>query len=361
MKMTFRWYGPQDDKITLEDISQIPGMTGVVACMMDIPVGEVWPRERIDALKADCNAYGLEMDVIESVNVHDDIKVGAPRRDQWIENYKITIENLGRAGVKCICYNFMPVFDWVKSDLDYRLPDGSSTLAFIGSDIPEDVNNLLDRYKNGASDYELPGWEPERLAKLEELFELYKDVDDVKLRENLAYFLEAIIPTCEKCCVKMAIHPDDPPYSMFGLPRIISSREDLDWLCTTVDSPCNCLTLCCGSIAETPDNDLYSILDEFAKRDRIAFAHVRNIKYLSEDGSASKDFYESPHLSKCGSLDLWRIMKILCDNNYNGYVRPDHGRMIWGESGRPGYGLYDRALGVAYINGLWEAIVKDSK
>ena len=292
------------------------------------------------------------------MNIHDDIKIGGPRRDEYIENYEQTIRNLAKYGIKVICYNFMPVFDWVKSDLDYALPDGSHTLCFKGADIPDDPQELLDAYARDTNGYVLPGWEPERLAHLRHLFEAYKDVDEQRLRENLVYFLHAIMPVCEECDVRMAIHPDDPPYSVFGLPRIIKNREDLDWLCRAVDTPYNGITLCTGSIAEDPDNDVYAILAEFSRRGRIHFAHVRNIRYLQPDVEGNKDFCEAAHLSAAGSLDMYRIVAALHDNGFDGFIRPDHGRMIWGETGRPGYGLYDRALGCAYINGLWEAIDK---
>ena len=358
MEMTFRWYGPAQDKVTLEQIAQIPGVRGVVGCLMDIPVGEVWPEERIAGLVRQVEGHGLTLKVIESVNIHDDIKVGLPSRDAYIKNYKQTIRNLARFGVKVICYNFMPVFDWVKSDLDYPLPDGSRTLCFEGAAIPEDPQELLDTYASDTNGYVLPGWEPERLARLRHLFDIYRDVDEDCLRENLVYFLRAIMPTCEECDVRMAIHPDDPPYSMFGLPRIIKNREDLDWLCRAVDTPYNGITLCCGSIAEDPANDVYAILAEFSRRGRIHFAHVRNIRYLRPDEPGNRDFYEAAHLSEAGSLDMYRIVAALHDNGFDGFIRPDHGRMIWGETGRPGYGLYDRALGCAYINGLWEAMDK---
>ncbi len=359
MDMTFRWYGADQEKITLEQIRQIPGVTGVVGMLMDIPAGEVWPEERIKALVDEVHAAGLKLEVIESVNIHDDIKVGGGNRDLYIENYKTTIRNLSKYGIKVICYNFMPVFDWVKSDLDYKLPDGSNTLAFIKEDIPDDVNVLLDRYAKGTGDFVLPGWEPERLAQIKHLFEIYADVDEAKLRENLIYFLEAIMPTCEECDVKMAIHPDDPPYSMFGLPRIIKNREDLDWLCTSVDTPYNGITLCCGSIAEDPANNVYEILDEFSRRGRIHFVHMRNIKWISPDEPGNKDFYEAGHQTSQGSMDMYKMCKMLHQNGFDGYMRPDHGRMIWGETGRAGYGLYDRALGIAYINGIWETLDKE--
>lgn len=361
MHMTFRWYGSGSEKITLEEIRQIPGVEGIVGCLMDIPVGEVWPEQDIANLVEQAHKAGLTLEVIESVNIHDDIKIGLPSRDRYIENYKQTIRNLAHNGIKVICYNFMPVFDWVKSDLDFVLPDGSHTLAFVGEKIPEDPNELFDRYAKNTGGFVLPGWEPERLAHLKHLFEVYKDVDEQKLRNNLIYFLEAIMPTCEECDVRMAIHPDDPPYSLFGLPRIIKNRDDLDWLCRTVNTPYNGITLCTGSIAEDPTNDVYSILEEFTKRDRIHFAHVRNICYLHPDIPGNIDFYEAPHLSSEGSLDMFRIVRALHDNGFTGYIRPDHGRMIWGETGRPGYGLYDRALGITYINGLWEALDKVEK
>ena len=319
MKMTFRWYGEGSDPIPLDYIHQIPGVSGIVGCLMDVPAGEVWPKEKIAALVGQAAEHGLGCEVIESVNIHDDIKAGLPSRDRYIENYKETIRNLSEFGIKVICYNFMPVFDWVKSDLDYRLPDGSSTLCFRKEDIPDDPDALLERYAHGTDGYVLPGWEPERLAHLKELFELYKDVDEQALRDNLVYFLKAIIPTCEECGVKMAIHPDDPPYSMFGLPRIIKNRDDLDWLCRAVDSPANGITLCCGSIAEEPANDVYAILDEFSRRGRIHFVHMRNIRYL-EPGK-SKDFYEAPHLSREGSLDVWRMCRAL-------FVSPEAGILL---------------------------------
>lgn len=356
MEMTFRWYGSNDDKVKLKEIRQIPGVTGVVGTLFDIPAGEVWPKERIKALKEEVEAAGLTLKVIESVNIHDDIKIGLPSREQYIENYKTTIRNLAEYGIEVICYNFMPIFDWIKTDLEYVLPDGSTTMSFEKAGIDRDPEEIVKDVEQSSGGYSLPGWEPERLADVKKLFEAYKDVDDAKLRENLVYFLEAIIPVCEEVGIKMAIHPDDPPYSIFDLPRIVKNRDDLDWICNAVDSPANGITLCTGSIAEDPANDVYAILAEFTKRGRIHFAHVRNIKYIGD-----KDFYEAPHLSTEGSLDMYKIMRALHDNGFEGFIRPDHGRMIWGETGRPGYGLFDRALGASYLNGLWEAIDKSEK
>lgn len=353
MQMTMRWFGPDEDKVTLENIRQVPGVEGVVGALYDVAVGEVWPVDKIKTLIELAHTAGLKMEVIESVNIHDDIKIGLPSRDQYIENYKQTIRNLAQFGVKVICYNFMPVFDWMKTDMNYVLPDGSLTMAFEKKGIDKSLEAVVKEVLDNSNGFALPGWEPERLAKVQQLFTQYEGVDDNKLRENLVYFLKAVVPVCEEVGVKMAIHPDDPPYSIFGLPRIVKNREDLDWICNAVDSEANGITLCTGSIAEDPENDVYEIVAEFTRRKRIHFAHVRNIKLIQD-----KDFYESAHLSHYGSLDMFKVMKALHDNGFDGYMRPDHGRFIWGETGRPGYGLYDRAIGLSYLLGLWEALQK---
>lgn len=356
MDMTFRWYGKAFEKISLEDIRQIPNVQGIVGTLMDIPAGEVWPEDRIKALKEEVEAAGMHLKVIESVNVHDDIKIGLPTRDKYIENYIQTIRNLAKYGIEVICYNFMPIFDWAKSDLNYKLADGSYALAYIDADIPDDPQVIINQVKKEADRLVLPGWEPERLADIERLFEAYKDVNEEKLRENLLYFLEKIIPVCEEVGIKMGIHPDDPPYSIYGLPRIMKDVQDLRWLCDTIDSPANGITFCTGSMAEDPDNDVYAMLAEFCARDRIPFAHLRNIQFIN----GTKDFHESAHPSNYGYLDMYQVMETMYQNGFDGYIRPDHGRMIWGETGRPGYGLYDRALATAYLNGLWEAISKNN-
>ena len=214
------------------------------------------------------------------------------------------------------------------------------------------VNEILD----GAGNFELPGWEPERLSQLEDVLEKYKDIDEDKLRKNYKYFLEAIIPTCEEVGIKMAVHPDDPAWPIFDIPRITSTPEDLEKIVNLVDSPSNTLCICTGSLGSRAENDVAAIIEDFAKRGKIGAIHARNIKFTGE-----KQFYESAHLSSYGSLDMYAIMKALYDAGFDGYLRPDHGRMIWGEEGRAGYGLYDRALGVAYLNGLWEAIDKNNK
>ena len=209
----------------------------------------------------------------------------------------------------------------------------------------------MDSKSNG---FELPGWEPQRMARIKELFELYRDVDNEKLFSNLKYFLEAIMPTCEKYNIKMAIHPDDPAWPVFGLPRIMTCKENLLRLVTMVDSPCNGVTLCTGSLGSNPNNDIVDIIKSL--KGKIHFAHVRNIKHLGKG-----KFDEAAHLSSDGSLDMYAIMKTLYEIGFNGIVRPDHGRAIWGEKSMPGYGLYDRALGVAYLNGILESLQKLGK
>lgn len=357
MKMTFRWFGEGYDSIPLEHIRQIPGRPGIVSALYDVPVGEEWPIEKIENLKRTVEKAGLELEVIESVNIHDDIKIGFPSRDHYIENYKKTLRTLGKFGIKVVCYNFMPVFDWTRSDLAKPLPDGSTTMAYeedkIGKIDPSRMAEEMEAKSNG---YSLPGWEPERLKTLKELFEKYKSVDEEKLLDNLGYFLKQIIPVCEEVGIAMAIHPDDPPWNIFGLPRIAKSKETFQKIVDLVDSPYNGITLCSGCLGADPNNDIPDMIRHFGLMGRIHFGHVRNIKVDSPG-----NFYEVSHLTSDGSLEMFEIMKAYHDIDFKGYIRPDHGRMIWGETGRPGYGMYDRALGIAYLNGLWEAIDKMKK
>jgi mannonate dehydratase len=352
MKMTFRWFGSDSDSVSLEQIRQIPGVSGVVGMLPDIPAGERWPRDRIAALKREVEAAGLELEVIESVNIHDSIKTGSPDRDRCIENYQATIRNLAEYGIKVICYNFMPVFDWTRSDLAKPLADGSTALSYEQDAVDKiDPEKMAETINAASSGYTLPGWEPERLSRLTELFAAYRDVSEDDLVANLKYFLEGIIPTCEKFDVKMAIHPDDPPWNIFGLPRIVRNAADIERLLALADSPYNGLTLCSGCFGANPENDIPGMIRRFGPR--IHFAHVRNVK-VQRPGS----FHEVSHLSADGSLDLYEILRAYHDIGFQGYLRPDHGRMIWGEQARPGYGLYDRALGITYLNGLWEALEK---
>ncbi|MGB2579482.1 mannonate dehydratase [Elusimicrobium simillimum] len=353
MQMTFRWYGKGNDCIPLKHIKQIPGVSGVVWSLHDMPAGEYWPMERIEEVKAQAAEYGLNIDVVESVNVHEDIKLGLPTREKYIENYKNTLKNLGKAGVKVVCYNFMPVFDWTRTDLFKALPDGSTALFYEKAKIDGiDPIKFMDQMSKQEGLGTMPGWEPERLAKLKELFVLYKDMTEEKLWDNLKYFLEAIIPVAEEAGIKMAIHPDDPPWNIFGLPRIITSKENLGKFLKLVDSPANGLTLCSGSLGASEKNNIPDIVRTYG--DRIYFAHIRNVKRF-ENG----DFTEVSHRGCDGSLDIVEIVKAYHDIGYKYYVRPDHGRHIWDEKCRPGYGLYDRALGIMYMWGVWDTLEKN--
>lgn len=355
MKMTLRWYGSKFDTVTLKQIRQIPGVVGVITTLYDIPAGELWPLDRIQALKAEIESAGLELSGIESVNIHDSIKIGSPDREKYIENYIETLENLGKCGINMVCYNFMPVFDWTRTDLAKMRADGSTVLAYDQSVVDAiDPQTFFNQTTSSSNGFAMPGWEPERLAHVKELFEAYKDVSEEKLFNNLVYFLKAIQPTCEKYGIKMAIHPDDPAWPVFNLPRIITSKEKILKLMKAVDAPFNGLTFCAGSFGTNPNNDLPGIIR--ALPGRIHFAHVRNLHHY-----APGVFEEAAHLSSDGSFDLYEIVKALYDINFDGPIRPDHGRMIWGEVAMPGYGLYDRALGASYITGLWEAIEKNDK
>ncbi len=349
MKMVFRWFGEGNDSVSLKHIGQIPGVEGVVWALHDVPVGEEWPMDKILEVKKQADKHDLNIDVVESVNVHEDIKLGLPTRDLYIQNFKKTIEKLAQVGVKVICYNFMPVFDWIRTDLFKELEDGSTALFYEGSKIENiDPMDLVKKISKN-SNLTIPGWEPERLSHLAKLFEAYKDVTTEDLWDNLKYFLDEIIPVAEKHDIKMGIHPDDPPYPVFGLPRIIINRENIQRLLSLVDNPYNGLTLCSGSLGANPNNNIGEMVREFA--DRIAFAHIRNVR-IYENG----DFIETSHRTEDGSVDIYDIVKAYHENDFTGYARPDHGRHIWDEECRPGYGLYDRALGIMYMWGIWDSL-----
>jgi len=354
MKMILRWFPGGDDSVTLEQIKQIPGISGVATCLPEIPVGQVWPVEQLYAIKEEINRAGLEVEVIESVNVHEDIKKGLPTRDEYIENYIKTLENLSKIAIKCLCYNFMPVMDWARSDLALPLPDGSTVMSYRHEEVLKMSPAKIAATMTGqARGYSLPGWEPERLAAMAADIEFYQDVSVEKYWGNMKYFLDAILPAAEDYGIKLAIHPDDPPWSLYGLPKVITNAEHIRIFLALNESPYNGLTLCTGSLGSNPENDLPALAREFAEEGRVHFAHLRNVKHVS-----IMDFDECAHISQYGDLDLFKIVKALHDAGFDGYIRPDHGRMIWGEQARPGYGLYDRALGANYLYGLWEAITR---
>ena len=346
MKLTFRWYG-DDDPVTLSHIRQIPQMTGIVSAIYDTPVGEVWSRESIAAMKKKANDNGLAFEVVESVPVHVDIKLGNENAPRLIENYCENVRRLGEAGVKCICYNFMPVFDWLRSELEHAQIDGANALAY-----DEATVLAMDPLKG---DLSLPGWDSSYTkAQMKDLLNAYAELGEEQLWKNLETFLKAVIPVAKEAGVNMAIHPDDPPWGMFGLPRIITCKENLQRFFDIVPEVNNGLTLCTGSFGANPENDLEEMASSFA--DRVHFLHLRNIKITGE-----RQFEEGGHPTACGSIDMYGVAKALVEKGWDGYVRPDHGRMIWGETGRYGYGLFDRALGATYLVGLFEALEKECK
>lgn len=344
MKMTFRWYG-EKDCIPLNYIKQIQGMTGVVTAVYDVPVGEVWPEERIARLKTLCDEADLEMEVIESVPVHEDIKLGKPSRDRLIANYAENIRRLGKYGVKCICYNFMPVFDWFRTNLYYKHKDGSTSLSYSEEDFAKlDKRNLR-----------LPGWDESYTPdELNGLLKEYEGMTHEKLFENLVYFLKGIMPACDETGINMAIHPDDPPWDIFDLPRIVGKESDYDKLFEAVPNVHNGITFCTGSLGAGRFNDLPKMAGKYAKR--IYFAHLRQLKFVNDT-----DFYENGHQTAEGNVDIYSIVKALEENGFEGYLRPDHGRNVWGEDAKPGYGLFDRAMGACYLQGVFEAVQKERK
>lgn len=343
MKLTFRWYG-ESDPVTLEKISQIPTMSGIVSAVYDVKPGGVWSNESISKIKDSAKKHDLDFEVVESVPVSEDIKLGNKNADELIDNYCENIRRLGKAGVKCICYNFMPVFDWLRSELEHPQKDGANALAYDDETVLK-MNPLK-------SELSLPGWDASYTKEeMKDLLKKYEELGEDKLWDNLTYFLEAVIPVAKESGIDMAIHPDDPPWGMFGLPRIITNEKNLKRFLDIVPDKNNGLTFCTGSLGANPDNDLVKMAGEFA--DRIHFLHLRNIKH-----TGVRKFEEVGHPTSCGSVDMFGIAKTLLDHGFDGYVRPDHGRMIWGEKGRYGYGLFDRALGATYIAGLFEAIEK---
>ena len=238
----------------------------------------------------------------------------------------------------------MPVFDWTRSNLEFELSDGSNALIY-------DEATVL-KMDPASGELSLPGWDSSYTKEqMKSLLDFYKGISEEDLWNNLKYFLDRVIKVAEEVKIKMAIHPDDPPWSIFGLPRIITNKANIERFLKLYDSKYNGLTLCSGSLGVDPNNDIIDFIHAFA--DRIHFAHIRNIKITGE-----KCFEEAAHKTECGSLDIFGIVKAYVDEGFDGYVRPDHGRMIWGETGKPGYGLYDRALGAVYLNGLFEACEK---
>jgi mannonate dehydratase len=342
--ITFRWFGPRDP-VPLANIRQIPVVRGIVGALFEIPVGEAWQLDQLERLRDTVEQHDLSLTVIESVPVHEDIKLGKSTRDRYIDNYCESIRNMGRAGVPVLCYNFMPVFDWVRTDLARALADGSFALAFDDA--------ALKRIDLSRGTADLPGWATRYSAsELGALLDAYRSVDESRLWENLAYFLERVVPVAASSHVAMALHPDDPPWAVFGLPRIITNGTALKKVIDLVDDRANGITFCAGSLAVDPENDLIDIIECIGPR--IHFAHCRNIKRTGKHS-----FEETAHPSDRGDINMDAVLRALHKAGFDGPIRSDHGRMIWGETGQPGYGLYDRALGAMYLHGLWEGIVGD--
>lgn len=372
MRLILRWHG-EKDPISLKQYAQVPNIYGIVTSLYHLPLGAEWDENTIRGLVNQVEAYGLKLEIVDSFRIHEDIKRGYPTRDALIENYKKNIRMLAGCGIKIICYNFMPVFDWTRTDLAHVLPDSSDCLSFDAQQV-----NQIDP----EAGIDLPGWgtnyNPETLR---ELMKTYQGIREENLWENCKYFLDACVPVAEECKIKLALHPDDPPRPIFGLPRIAKNAEDYRRILHYIESPANAITFCCGSFGSSADNDMPAMIREFGK-DKIPFVHFRNIK-LAEDGS----FYESGHVTESGSSDMGEVMRALHDIDFDGYLRPDHGRRIWDEAWmikkitmpdgteikehRPdgfngikpvaGYGLFDRALGAAYAAGLWEGIAKQKE
>lgn len=386
MEKTWRWFGKKD-KITLSMLRQI-GVEGIVTALHDVPNGEIWTVEAINDLKQYIESYGMRWSVVESLPVCEAIKYAGPERDQLIENYKVSLANLGKCGVKTVCYNFMPVIDWVRTDLHHPWADGSSSLyydrvrfAYFDTRIlqragaekdytEEELRKVaeLDKVITEAEKDELvdaiivktQGFvngniregDKNPVAIFKRLLSLYDGIDRDTLRENMRYFLSAIMPVCEEYGVNMCVHPDDPPFQILGLPRIVTNEEDIDWFLRAVDNPHNGLTFCAGSLSAGEHNDTRELAKKFAKRTH--FVHLRSTAAMP-----GGNFIESSHLSGRGHLiDLIRIFE---QENPGLPMRVDHGRMMLGDEDKgynAGYSFHGRMFALAQVEGMM-AVVED--
>ncbi len=389
LEQTFRWFG-EEDKVDLAAIKQT-GATGIVTALHHIPPGEVWSKEEILLLKHKIESHGLTWTTVESVAVHEAIKTKSGEYQKYLANYRQTLRNLGQCGITTVCYNFMPVLDWTRTHLNFQTADGSYALrfdmmAFVAFDIfmlkrngadkdytqeqvelasayydslsPEAIGDIQSTILMG-----LPGTvEDLSLEDFNQALQAYDHIDRHMLKANYFDFLQAVIPTAEEAKVKMAVHPDDPPMSIFGLPRIVSDENDLEDLLSAVDSPYNGLTFCTGSLGSRSQNNVVKMMEKFA--DRIHFVHLRNV-IKEENGS----FYESDHLD--GDVDMYEVVKILltelAQRQTNGQaeaslpIRPDHGHQMLDDLHKttyPGYSAIGRLRGLAEIRGLELGIIK---
>ena len=359
MTLSFLWYG-DSDPVTLDAIRQIPGVRGVVNALHDVTPGVAWTADAVASLRQRVEGAGLELSCIESIPVPESIKLGTDERESAVDAWCRSVEAVGAAlaggeRVPVVCYNFMPVFDWTRIDLRRPMPDGSEALAYAEGELSE-VEQAL------AGDG-LPGWmDAHSPDDLRRLFAAYAGVEPSQMWDHLGWFLERAAPVAEAAGVRLAVHPDDPPWPLFGLPRVVTSAQALECVCDLVDSPANGVTFCTGSLGADPDQaaGLPADAARLAARGRVHFAHLRNVRQLG----VSRDFTETAHPPRRwaragGDVDLGAVVKALADAGFSGPLRPDHGRQIWSERDndavRPGYGLFDRALGAAYLNGLWTA------
>ena len=343
MLMSFRWFG-EHDEVTLRRVKQIPGVDGIVSALHDQRPGAVWPQSALNRLRDTVNAAGFRLAVIESIPVHEDIKLGRPSRDHLVDAWCTSLTRVAAIGVPVVCYNFMPVFDWLRTELYAPMNDGSTTMRYDDA--------ALSGMDLSAGMTSLPAWADQYDGStLATLRIAYREVSAEQLWENLAWFLGRVVPVAESVGVKLAIHPDDPPWPVFGVPRIVVDGAALERVTALVDSPANGITFCTGSLGADATNDLPVMISRL--RGRIHFAHCRNVKR-----SGYRMFEESSHPSRYGDVDMRAVLVALRDSGFDGPMRPDHGRMIWDETGRPGYGLYDRALGAMYLQGLWEGITR---
>ncbi|UXO69913.1 mannonate dehydratase [Pantoea dispersa] len=387
MKQTWRWYGP-DDPVSLADARQA-GATGIVTALHHIPNGEVWPVEEILQRKAMIEAAGLVWSVVESVPIHEEIKTGSGQCQQWISNYQQSLRNLAQCGIHTVCYNFMPILDWTRTDLAFELPDGAKALRFDQIEFAVFELHILQR-QGAENDYSageiaeaaarfasmseehklrltrniiagLPGAEEGyTLAQFRAQLARYDGIDKARLREHFATFLRGIIPVAEEVGIRMAVHPDDPPRPILGLPRIVSNADDLQWMIDTIDSPANGFTMCTGSYGVLAENDLAGMVKRFGPR--IYFAHLRSTRREANP----KTFHEAAHLG--GDVDMFAVIKAIAEEEQRRRnagqedlipMRPDHGHQMLDDLHKktnPGYSAIGRLKGLAEIRGVELAI-----